>query len=116
MRYKNWKMYYTMSQPGPDGWILPLVPFHFTLVQNIKRDPFEQAVGIEQKTAMSLGGALGAPTDRLPVRLEHAADRPATLAEGAAVLQEVPAAAGAGKLQPQSGILEQVKAAGHPGD
>jgi hypothetical protein len=54
-------MYYNMSQPGPAGWIMPLVPFHFTLVQNIKRDPFEQAVGIEQKSAMSLGGALGAP-------------------------------------------------------
>ena len=55
VRYKNWKMYYTMSQPGPAGWIMPLIPFHFTLVQNIKRDPFEQAVGIDQKTAMSLG-------------------------------------------------------------
>ena len=62
VRYKNWKMYYTMSQPGPAGWIMPLVPFHFTLVQNIKRDPFEQAVGIDQKTAMSIGGALAAPT------------------------------------------------------
>jgi arylsulfatase len=61
VRYKNWKMYYTMSQPGPAGWIMPLVPFHFTLVQNIKRDPFEQAVGIDQKSAMSMGGALGAP-------------------------------------------------------
>jgi arylsulfatase A-like enzyme len=61
VRYKNWKMYYAMSQPGPAGWIMPLVPFHFTLVQNIKRDPFEQAVGIDQKTAMGLGGALGAP-------------------------------------------------------
>ena len=60
-RYKNWKMYYTMSQPGPEGWILPLVPFHFTLVRNIKRDPFEQAVGLRQKTAMGLGGALGGP-------------------------------------------------------
>jgi arylsulfatase len=61
VRYKNWKMYYTMSQPGPTGWILPLIPFHFTLVQNIKRDPFEQAVGVDQKTAMGLGGALSAP-------------------------------------------------------
>ena len=42
--------------------MLPLIPFHFTLVQNIKRDPFEQAVGIDQKTAMSVGGALGAPS------------------------------------------------------
>jgi len=61
VRYKNWKMYYTMSQPGPAGWIMPLIPFHFTLVQNLKRDPFEQAVGIDQKTAMGLGGALGGP-------------------------------------------------------
>jgi arylsulfatase A-like enzyme len=61
VRYKNWKMYYTMSQPGAEGWILPLIPFHFTLVQNIRRDPFEQAVGIDQKTALSIGGALAAP-------------------------------------------------------
>jgi arylsulfatase len=61
VRYKNWKMYYTMSQPGPAGWVMPLIPFHFTLVQNIKRDPFEQSVGIDQKSAMSLGGALSAP-------------------------------------------------------
>jgi arylsulfatase A-like enzyme len=61
VRYKNWKKYYTMSQPGPAGWLLPLIPFHFTLVQNIKRDPFEQAVGIDQKSAMSMGGALSAP-------------------------------------------------------
>jgi arylsulfatase len=62
VRYKNWKMYYEMSQPGPAGWIMPLVPFHFTLVQNIRRDPFEQAVGIDQKTAMSIGGALASPS------------------------------------------------------
>ena len=51
----------TMSQPGADGWILPLIPFHFTLVDNIKRDPYEQAVGIAQKTAAGMQGALGAP-------------------------------------------------------
>ena len=61
MRYKNWKMYFAMSQPGADGWLLPLIPYHMTLVQNIKRDPFEQAFGQDQKTAMSLGGSLGAP-------------------------------------------------------
>jgi len=62
VRYKNWKMYYTMSQPGPAGWVMPLIPFHFTLVQNIKRDPFEQAVGIDVKSAMAMGGALGSPS------------------------------------------------------
>ncbi len=62
VRYKNWKMYYTMSESGAEGWILPLIPFHWTLVQNIKRDPFEQAVGTSLKSAMSLGGALAAPS------------------------------------------------------
>jgi arylsulfatase len=28
-------------------------------VQNIRRDPFEQAVGTDQKSALSLGGAIG---------------------------------------------------------
>ena len=61
VRYKNWKMYYNMAQPGAEGWILPLIPFHWTLVQNIKRDPFEQYVGVAQQSAMSLGGALAGP-------------------------------------------------------
>jgi arylsulfatase len=61
VRYKNWKMYYNMSQPGSEGWLLPLISYHMTQVQNIKRDPFEQAVGQNQKTAMGLGGSIGAP-------------------------------------------------------
>jgi hypothetical protein len=60
--YKNWKMYCTMSQPGAESRILPLIPFHFTLVDDIKRDPFEQAVGIDKNTAMSIGGAPDAPS------------------------------------------------------
>ena len=61
VRYKNWKMYYNMSQPGAEGWIMPLIPFNFTLVQNIKRDPFEQNVGVAQKSVMSMGGSLAGP-------------------------------------------------------
>jgi arylsulfatase A-like enzyme len=62
VRYKNWKFYYSMSQSGATGWIMPLVDFHFTLVQNIKRDPFEQSVGQDQKSAVSLGGSLAGAT------------------------------------------------------
>jgi arylsulfatase A-like enzyme len=62
VRYKNWKMYYSVTQPGAEGWFLPLVEFHWTAVQNIKRDPFEQAVGQSQKSAQSIGGALAAPS------------------------------------------------------
>jgi arylsulfatase A-like enzyme len=61
VRYKNWKMYWTMAQPGATGWLMPLVKYNFTMVQNIKRDPFEQAVAQDQKTAMGLGGALAGP-------------------------------------------------------
>ena len=61
VRYKNWKLYYSMAQEGANGWFLPLTNFHWTMVQNIKRDPFEQAVGSQQNTLMSMGGAIGAP-------------------------------------------------------
>jgi arylsulfatase len=63
VRYKNWKMYYTMAPGGATGWFLPLVNYHWTLVGNIKRDPFEQTVSFsDSKSAMSLGGALASPT------------------------------------------------------
>ena len=115
VRYKNWKMYYTMAQPGADGWILPLVPFHWTLVQNIKRDPFEQAVGLAQQTAMSLGGALGGPVtayqydwNMLPIgqqlwfkELESYAEFPPLQAAEAYNLD---------------GIIKQVKKLSHPSD
>ena len=98
-----------MSQPGPAGWIMPLVPFHFTLVQNIKRDPFEQAVGIDQKTAMSLGGALGGADDRLPVRLEHAADRPAAVAEVVRDATRSSRRCRRLRATTSAGIMEQIK-------
>ena len=61
VRYKNWKMYYNMAQEGADGWLLPLTAYHFTMVNNIKRDPFEQAIGSAVKTAAWAQGALAAP-------------------------------------------------------
>ena len=61
VRYKNWKMYDQMPQ-ARQGWLLPPVPLHWTAVQNILRDPFEQAVGFGQKSAFSVSGALAAPS------------------------------------------------------
>ena len=37
------------------------VTFKWTQINNIMRDPFEDAVGDIQKTAMSVGGAIAAP-------------------------------------------------------
>ncbi len=63
VRYKNWKMYYTMTESGAAGWVEPLVAFHWTIVANIKRDPFEQAVLLgEAKTLANVQGALAAPS------------------------------------------------------
>jgi arylsulfatase len=63
VRYKNWKFYYSMAQPGAGGWFAPLTTYHWTMVQNIKRDPFEQNVGLsDQKSLMAMGGALAAPS------------------------------------------------------
>jgi arylsulfatase len=61
VRYKNWKMYYSMTESGAAGWIMPLTTYHMTLVQNIKRDPFEQAVAGTEKTVNGIGGALAGP-------------------------------------------------------
>ena len=41
--------------PGSHGWLMPLIPYHWTQLTNLKRDPFEQAMN--DKTAMELGGA-----------------------------------------------------------
>jgi arylsulfatase A-like enzyme len=63
VRYKNWKMYYSMTESGAAGWLEPLKTYHFTLVQNIKRDPFEQyVVPADSKSLMSFGGAMAAPS------------------------------------------------------
>jgi arylsulfatase A-like enzyme len=62
VRYKNWKMYYSMTASGAAGWTEPLVNFHWTIVANIKRDPFEQAVLFgDAKTLANVQGALAAP-------------------------------------------------------
>ena len=62
VRYKNWKFYYTMAQTSAAGWLMPSTTFNWTLLQNIKRDPFEQAVGPDAKSAMNLGGSLTSPS------------------------------------------------------
>jgi arylsulfatase A-like enzyme len=61
VRYKNWKMYYSMADSSADGWVMPLTSYHMTLVDNIKRDPFEQAIGGNLKTVNWVGGGLAGP-------------------------------------------------------
>jgi arylsulfatase A-like enzyme len=115
VRFKNWKMYYNMSQPGADGWILPLIPFHFTLVDNIKRDPFEQAVGIAQKSAMSMGGALAGPVTAFQYDWNLLPLGQQLWLEWFETLKEFPP-----MQKPESynltQVMDQMKASGHPSD
>ena len=61
VRYQNWKMYFAMVSDAPAGFIHGVVPYHWTQVVNIKRDPFETSVGSWDKSLMSVGGAIAAP-------------------------------------------------------
>jgi hypothetical protein len=52
-----------MSQHGASGWLEPLTTYHFPLIQNIKRDPFEQFVDPnDTKSMLYFGGTLAAPS------------------------------------------------------
>ena len=63
VRFKNWKMYYSMAKSGAAGWLDPLTNFHIPAIQNIKRDPFEQTpVPGDSKSLLSFGGSLAAPS------------------------------------------------------
>ncbi len=61
VRYKNWKMYYAMAPSTPQGGLLGVQSFHWTMVNNIKRDPFEQSV-MNEGTLLGFAGALAAPS------------------------------------------------------
>ena len=63
MRYKNWKMYFNIAPETPMGFNTPGVQTQFmATMTNLKRDPFEEAVGTWDKTApMSFAGSIASP-------------------------------------------------------
>jgi arylsulfatase A-like enzyme len=61
VRYKNWKMYFSMVSQSPEGFTAGALPYHWTQVVNIKRDPFETSIGSHTKTLFGMGGALAGP-------------------------------------------------------
>jgi len=62
VRYKNWKMYFSMVSDAPAGFVTGVIPYHWTQVVNIKRDPFETSIGQQIKTLMGVGGAISSPS------------------------------------------------------
>jgi arylsulfatase A-like enzyme len=63
VRYKNWKFYYTMEGSTGAAALAGAQTYGWTQIANIKRDPFEQTVGEEQKSVLSIGGALASPSN-----------------------------------------------------
>lgn len=61
VRYKNWKIYFAMASEANTGGLMGVHTFHWPLVANIRRDPFEGSVGFQPSTLLGQGGALGAP-------------------------------------------------------
>ena len=63
VRYKNWKMYFAMVISRRRAFSTGVVPYHWTQVVNIKRDPFETSVGAFRRRS----SARAAPSpDRSP--------------------------------------------------
>jgi hypothetical protein len=103
VRYKNWKIYFTMVSDNPAGFLSGALPYHWAQVVNIKRDPFETSIGSQYKTLFGMGGAISAPAtayvydwNMLPIGQ--------ALAEGTGDLFYLPATAGPGELRSQSGL------------
>ncbi len=61
VRYKNWKMYYTIVPDTATGGLFGAQSFHWTQLTNLKRDPFETTVGEDAKSLAGYAGALGSP-------------------------------------------------------
>jgi len=61
VRYKNWKIYFSMAGSCASCGLAGVETFKWPLVANIKRDPFEGSVGDDMKTLLGQGGALAGP-------------------------------------------------------
>ena len=101
VRYKNWKFYYTIVPRYRDrrAFWRPRASLDAAR-QHQARSLRADGRAPTQSRCWATAGALGSRRHRLYLQLEHAADRPVALGEGAHVVQGVSADAGAGDLQP----------------
>ena len=61
VRYKNWKIYFSMMGACASCGLKGVETYKWPMVDNIKRDPFENAVGAEPNTLFGEAGALAGP-------------------------------------------------------
>jgi len=61
VRYKNWKIYFSMAGSCATCGLKGVETYKWAQVDNIKRDPFETSIGFDQGTLLGMGGALAGP-------------------------------------------------------
>ena len=61
VRFRNWKIYFSMVGSCATCGLSGVQNYKWAQVGNLKRDPFETAVGFEQLTLLGMGGALASP-------------------------------------------------------
>ena len=61
VRYKNWKMYYTMAQPGAEGWLMPLIPVPLDLGPEHQARSVRAGGRRRPEDDDEPGGAIGGP-------------------------------------------------------
>ena len=61
VRYKNWKMYYSMSQPGPAGWICRSCRTTSRWCRTSSATRSSRRSGSTRRPRMGMGGALAGP-------------------------------------------------------
>jgi arylsulfatase A-like enzyme len=62
LRYKNWKFYYTMVSSNALESFNDANTYHWTQINNLKRDPFERSVASSEGSLLAYGGALAGPS------------------------------------------------------
>ena len=62
VRYKNWKFYYTMVSSEASKVFMDASTYHWTMVNNLRRDPFERSVASVDGTLAGYTGSLAAPS------------------------------------------------------
>ena len=61
VRYKNWKIYFSMMGACASCGLKGVETYKWPMVDNIKRDPFETSVGATPDTLLGQAGALAGP-------------------------------------------------------
>ena len=102
VRYKNWKIYFTMASEAATGGLMGVRPFIGLWSTTSSAIPSRAPSGSNRKPSWAMA-AHSRTAYRLYLRLEHHSHRPGAVAAGTRNLRAVPAAAVPGVLQPGPG-------------